>query len=191
MTSEKRRYFRIDDTLGLAFRVVTPRVPDLKLSTDGLDDSELLDVLDVELDSLINVFWSSDPKFARAFTLLNQKVDILMGNYRPSEGEILEQFDHYYAEIDVNLSASGIAFGTEARLDINDRLELLLLLKSAKSKLIVMGNVINIEERESEGKPVYYTCVDFDVEPQQEEKLIQYIVQRQVESIGKQKQRAG
>ncbi len=188
MTAEKRRYFRISDTLGLAFRVVRPQSPNLKLSTDDMEDSEVVEMLDTELETLLNSLWSSDPKFARALGLINQKMEILLGRNRVSESEILEQFDHYFEAIDVNLSASGIAFTSEVKLEVNDRLELLILLRPGKTKLTVMGTVVNYEVATQDDRPAWFTCVNFDLEAQQEEQLIQHIVQRQVENISRRKE---
>jgi hypothetical protein len=187
MSPERRRFFRIADTIGLAFRVVKPQVPHLRLSTEAMEDGEVLKMLDTELGSLINSLWETDVKYARAIGLLNQKMDLLVGKNRQSEEEILEQYDFFSPELDVNLSAAGIAFTCDARVELKDRVEVLLLLMPSRFRLTVFGSVVNVAETERDGKPANFICIEFDLEAQDEESLIQHIVQRQVESMSRKK----
>ena len=188
MVQEKRRYFRIDDMIDLSFRVLKPQVPELKLSTDILDDIEILEMVDAELDTLVNSLWDSDPKYARAIGLLNQKINLLTNQNRPSISELMAQYDHQYTDIDVNLSASGMAFDCDVQLEVGSRLEMLLLLKPSVSGVKLRAMVVNSEERQTAGSDSYFTCVQFDVEAKEKEQLIQHIVKRQGETIGQKEQ---
>lgn len=185
MVQEKRRYFRIDDTMDLSFRVLKPQTPELKLSTEIMDDAEMLKRVDGELDTLINSLWDSDPKYARAIGLLNQKINLLTNQNRPSMEELMAQYDHQYTDIDVNISASGMAFDCDVELEVGGRLELLLVLKPSGSGVKLKGVVVNSEDRQSSSGESYFTCVQFDVESQEKEQLIQHIVRQQVETMGK------
>jgi len=186
MTAEKRRYFRISDHMDLSFRVLKPQVPELKLSTSIIEDSEMLDVVDGELDSLLNQLWDSDPNVARAVGLLNQKLNLLTVGSRPSQSEIMEQYDYFFPNLDVNLSASGVAFCCDVKLKVQDRLELLLLLESTvTSALVVKGTVVRAEQRVVNGIETWYTCINFEIEAKEKEQLIQHIVRRQAKSLQK------
>jgi len=188
MIQEKRRYFRIDDTIDLSFRVLKPQVPELKLSSDILDDVDMLEVVDAELDTLINSLWDSDPKFGKAIGLLNQKINLLTKHNRPSMEELMAQFDHQFLDKDVNLSASGMAFDCDVELEVGGRLEMLLILKPSGAGIKLKGVVVASEDRQSAGDNSYFTCVQFDVEAKEKEQLIQHIVRRQVETIGQREQ---
>ncbi len=183
MSKERRRYFRITDTVDLAFRILKPQVPDLKLSSAILDDSEMLKMVDSELDTVLNTLWNSDPRFARVMGLLNQKINLLTAASRPSRQEIMAQYDYNYPALSVSLSASGVAFDCEVELRVGDRLEVLLLLESVISGLVLRGEVVNIEPRQVEEQQVLFTCVEFDIETQQKEQLIQHIARRQLKAI--------
>jgi len=188
MVQEKRRYFRIDDTIDLAFRVLKPQVPELKLSTDILDDLEVLEMVDTELDTLISSLWDSDPKYARAIGLLNQKLNLLTNQTRPSMEELMAKYENHYSDVDVNISASGMAFNCDVELEIGGRLELLLILKPTGAGVKLNGSVVNSEEGSSVHGKSFFTCVQFDVESKEKEQLIQHIVKKQVETIGNKEQ---
>ena len=188
MPAEKRRYFRIDDTVNLSFRVLKPCAPELKLSTDIIDDSEMLEMVDAELDTLTNSLWDADPKFARAIGLLNQKVNLLAAHNRPSIEELMAQYDHQYPGIDVNISATGMAFHCDVKLEVGARLDMLLFLKPSVSGITLTGTVLSTEVVDSDGQPSYNTCVEFDIEAKEKEQLVQHIVRKQVETIGKERQ---
>lgn len=187
MPVERRRYFRITDHIGLSFRILDPRFPDLKLPK-APERFETIEKLEHELDEILDTVWASNPVYAKAISLLNQKIDLLLGDSKPTENDVMENFDHHFSELDVSLSACGIAFTTNVKVKTHDRLELLLLLGAAKSRIIIKGTIVNVDEKELGGEKVYFTCVDFDIEVQKREKLIQYIVKRQVEYIGQQKE---
>lgn len=187
MSIERRRFFRITDTIGLSFRLIIPQITDLKLSTAATQNYEILEKLECELDKILSPLWASDPPLARAISLLNQKIELLAGDSKPIDYEIMERFDYQYPELEVSLSASGIAFTSEAKIGLHDRLEMQMLLGDTKSRLITKGTVVNVDEREIEGEEAFFTCVDFDIEVQKREQLIQYILQRQIDYIGKQK----
>ena len=183
MPEEKRRYFRITDVIDLSFRVLKPQVPDLKLSTAIMDDSEMLSMVDSELDTLLNALWNNEPQLARAMGLLNQKLNLLTAANQPSRQDIEEQFEHHYLAIEVSLSASGMAFESLVELNKQDRLEMYLLPESAVAGMSLRGHVVNVQKRRSDGDLIYYTCVEFDIEAQQREQLVQHVARRQVSAI--------
>ena len=183
MRTERRRYFRITDTIGLSFRVMDSQIPDLKLPAAITERYEVIEKLDTELDILLNSLWSSDPVYAKAVSLLNQKIEILFGETKPVDYELMERFDHHFPELEVCISAAGMAFTSEVKVKFHDRLEILMLLGPSKSKVTIKGTIVSVDEKEIDGQSVYFTCVDFDIEVQKREQLIQYIIQRQVEHI--------
>ena len=184
MSDEKRRYFRINDTIDFSFRVLKPQSPALKLSTDILDDIEMLQVVDAELDALSNALWDSDPKFAKAIGLLNQKINLLTNQNQPDMIELMAQYDHQYPSMAVNLSASGMAFTCDVQLEVGDRLEMLLFLKPSVSGITLRGTVVASEHQAASDGNTYFNRVEFDLEAKEKEQLIQHIVRRQVETIG-------
>ncbi|MCB1671524.1 MAG: PilZ domain-containing protein [Gammaproteobacteria bacterium] len=183
MSKERRRYFRITDTIDLSFQLLKPQVPDLKLSTDILDDAEMLNMVESELDSVLNSMWKNEPSFARVLGLLNQKINLLSASLRPTQQEIMNQYDHQYSDIQVNLSASGMAFDSEVELKPGDRLEIYLVLETAISGLHVRGDVVHVDTLWDSGKAIYSTRIEFDIESQQQEQLIQHVARRQLKLI--------
>ena len=188
MTLEKRRYFRIDDTINMSFSILKPQVPELRLSTDVMDDFEMLEMVDAELDTLTNSLWDSDPKLAKAIGLLNQKLNLLTSKTRPNLDELMANYDHPFPDLDVNISASGMAFNCDVKVETGDRLDMLLILKPTCTPLKLKCAVVNAEEQQLRKGSCYFICVEFDVGVKEKEQLIQHIARRQVETIGAREQ---
>jgi len=182
---EKRRYFRIADTIGLSFKQARPVKPDLSLSTSVVEMEQRLASLDAEINSIVNRIWSSNPELSEALGLLNRKIDLLTGNKVANKVAEQEQYDHHFEQIEVSLSASGVAFDSEVKLDIGDRLDLMLVLKPSNMRLQSKGTVVNVAEKKPGELNPYVASIDFDLVPQDEERLIQHIVQRQVQIMAK------
>lgn len=182
--NEKRRYFRIEDSIGLALRSVASHKPDLKLSDTETELDQELRLVETELNSLVNTIWGEDPKIAKSIGLLNRKLEILSEKRTPAGFQRTNNFDVRYHNLPVSLSASGLAFESDNSLPVDDRLELMLLLAPANVRVVVKGQVI--ESRVSEVDPSKYQIrIGFDLSPAEEEMLIQLIVQRQVQLIAK------
>jgi hypothetical protein len=117
--------------------------------------------------------------------LLNQKINLLNAARKPSEKELLDQYDHQYPGLFVSLSASGIAFDCDVKLKRGDRLEIFVLLESVVTGLRLKGDVVNVEARIEAGQETYFVSIEFDIETQAKEQLVQYIARRQIKAIGR------
>lgn len=182
--NEKRRYFRINDSIGLALRSAQAQKPELKLSdADTVIDQELKQV-EAELNQLVNTIWGEDPKIAKSIGLLNRKIEILSEKKLPTTSSSRDNFDVRYHNLPVSLSASGIAFNSDNSLPVDERLEMMLLLAPANMRVVVKGQVVESRVCEEDSSK-YQIRIGFDLTAAEEEMLIQLIVQRQVQLIAK------
>lgn len=171
MTQERRRYFRINDTIRLSYKL---------LDAQGSDDEqqERVDVLDLmseqdeKIERLLIAVADESPKVAALVRALNQKLERIVSQL-VVDSRMVDRLAKRVRE--VNISACGVAFVHELEINIGARLALELELAPnnlVKSK----GFVVEVEPHE-EG---FYWRIDFyDMPATQQERLIQHIVQRQ------------
>ena len=188
---DRRRYFRINDWVGLSYRPVSLQL-DREARSEGdnvqISSAQLLDTIDKELAEALNLLWRNSPAVANVLGLLNKKMNFLASgmalDYLPGETVTHEQAH-------VNISACGIAFGCDESFKAGELLELQLLLKPANTRLQVKGRVNACEKaRAGRGKP-YFLRLDFvDIQTQVQEELIQHIVRRQSVQLNAQLQQA-
>lgn len=178
---DRRRYFRINDIVGLSYRLIEPGEVEAQKQADNVQIAvaEVLRSIDRELTNALNAMWQSNPTAANAIGLLNKKMDVLAA-----------EMDLDYAQIkgldiqtkEVNISACGIAFECVDRFNIGQSLQLDILLKPANTHIKMTGIVMECVETE---KGQYFLRVNFDsVDTNVQEQLIQHIVRRQSIQLG-------
>lgn len=182
---EKRRYFRIEDTIGLALRVARAEKPELKLTDANTLVEHELQKVEAELNALVNALWGEDPKIAKSLGLLNRKIEILCEKNTPIALRKNENFDIRYHNLGVSLSASGIGFISDNALPVAERYDLMLFLTPVKTRMVVKGCVVESAAVEQAESVRYQIRMEFTLTAAEEEKLVQFLVQRQVQLLGR------
>ncbi len=187
VNSERRRYFRINDTIGLRYRVSDGNVNRVPTDCDGqvqMTAPHILQGIDRELNTVINTLWREQPTAAAAIALLNRKLAVLAAEIDMDDC----QYDVdglVHEEMEVGLSGCGIAFACSEAFQRGQALDLFIKLKPSNVNLTLTGAVIDCEHRRDEIRP-YWLRLDFvDLNKNTEEQLIQHIVQRQGVQLGK------
>ncbi|MCB1663276.1 MAG: PilZ domain-containing protein [Pseudomonadales bacterium] len=185
---DRRRYFRIDDLVGLSYRLVDVETAeeDAK-SADNIQITaiDLLKSIDQELTEVLNTLWQSSPAAANAIGLLNKKIDIIAAEI-DLDYDRLRGLDVKSKQ--VNLSACGMAFECQERFDIGQVLILNIVLKPANTHVRTQGRIVGCDWLDGDEGRTYLLRVDFDcVGCAEEEQLIQHIVRRQANQIGNQR----
>jgi len=185
---DRRRYFRIDDLVGLSYRLVDVETTeeDAK-SADNIQITaiDLLKSIDQELAEALNTLWQSNPVAANAIGLLNKKIDIIATEI-DLDYDRLRGLDVKSRQ--VNLSACGMAFECQERFDIGQVLVLTIVLKPANTHVHTQGRIVGCDWLDGDEGRTYLLRVDFDrVGCVEEEQLIQHIVRRQANQIGNQR----
>ena len=177
--SDRRRYFRINDWVGLSYRVAGNRLQqDALTEADNVQipSAQLLETINRELLSALNLLWKNNPAVANVIGLLNRKIDFLV-----SEMD-LDYLDcsvkHEVTQ--VNISACGIAFESAEAFEVGQMLELHLMLKPTNIRLKINGSVCACEPVPSDTQKVNFLRIDFaNIDTHIQEELIQHIVRRQ------------
>lgn len=171
---ERRRFFRIDDTIGLRYEVLTEaeaRRTQQDLERGEFDDANQLQMVERQLQLLIDKMRVQNPEFADAASLLNAKFNLLKGqipSYR-DDGRVI---------CEVSISACGICVDIDERMREGETLLLDLTLLPTDLHIHTLATVISCEKADEPGQ--WTLSADFtNMLEQSEEMLVQHIVKRQ------------
>ena len=186
---DKRRFFRIDDHVNLSYKKVAPDEDTRSYITDNILSvfslSAALDIMSEDADFLQQHIEKNSSEMAQYLKLLNKKVD-LIGQYL-----ILQESEVTPVNLtNINLSASGISFDVDEVFTVGDIVKVKLLLGLNKTILVACGKVVYTKESSTprESHPTYKLALDFiDVDEQNREMLIKYVMKKQMEQIREQK----
>jgi len=168
--TERRRYFRIDDTVSMRICSQT------EASMAAKNGSGFVAEHDKELEKLIAELVGRDPTAAKIAQLLNQKIERL-ANIQSVETRLVSQVAMRVQE--VNISACGMAFHHDEPLVEGSQITIELELRPSEQTLTSDAIVVGCEAVQGEPKQ-HYCRVDFyGMSPLDQEFLIQQIVQAQ------------
>jgi len=175
-SDERRRYFRINETIGISYEIVDREHDDKLLRPDYAPDLlALASQQDEQIQMLLRELSDTHPQISTLMGLLNQKLERL-AQCMSLDGELVTRIASKMRE--VNLSACGIAFNNSEHLAKNTRIRLELTLFPSDEILTISGLVIDSDKATDDD--LYYCRVDFySVSTTAQERLIQYIVQSQ------------
>lgn len=172
---DRRRYFRISETLGVAYRVIADdhlaKAGEIRCEPANI--YELLVEHDEAIARLLEQLRPRDPVVAELAASLNKKINCIV-NQLEMESRMIEQIAHKVYE--VNISACGLAFKMEETIPEGSRVQLDLVLLPENRRLFTNALVVGCDAV-PEG---YYVRLNFtDMAPGDQELLIQHIVKRQ------------
>ncbi|WP_163835419.1 PilZ domain-containing protein [Spartinivicinus ruber] len=178
---ERRRFFRIDDKVGLRFKVVTEQewqhfkengvapIPDSQgVACPGLEQkiSKAIEKLKAISVEAAEVAWLLNAK-------MNGLVELIVEDATLSD---------LIKSMDVNISACGMAFHVIQPLQSNQLLYLEITLKQQDEPIVALAKVISCSESEEDTEipERYLVRIDFhDIDHDTQELLIQYVVKQQ------------
>lgn len=170
-TKERRRFFRIDDEVGLSVYEMSDEGYGGKTIDESEQQIEHQLALERKIRQSLAALRPSAPQVAQALELLNQKINLLRHD--------ADTAGLSYALTRVNLSACGIAFNHEREYPIGTQLMLNIFLQPQHSLIRVQGYVASVQTGNDLAEP-FYTRVDFvGLHNEYQEQLIQHLVQRQ------------
>lgn len=188
---ERRRYFRIEDTVIIHYEVLTAEEAAQKkaeLKQINLRIPDRLRDTEKELQLLIDKLRIQNPQFANAIELLNVKFSIL----KQSQPERFVRENGVEESVkEVSISACGIAFETSTFLEVDRMLYLDITLLPTDVHIMTLATVVGCETLLDEKSERSWSLrLDFyDMPVEDEEMLVQHIVKRQGRLISAQKSR--
>ena len=171
--NERRRYFRIEDEFQVRF---TPTVGGATRTPDVPSEAR-------ELGQALTRLWQKLPEAAEAIEMIARRVAMLEQH---SESDSLSPAELVQG---ANISGCGLAFFSRRPLTHGRLFDLDLYLESGAVQLRAVGRVVACETLKQSGKPGGPGClvrVDFvQIEPEDEETLVQYVLRRQLRQLRK------
>jgi len=182
--SERRRFFRIDDEVGLEYDLISEdeyqnapqELEQIKQSAFSL--SAEFATLNNEYNPTLNGIRNTHPEIAQYLELLNNKIDAISTHFLEEEIDDLEENTCM-----VNLSASGIAFKCEQIFADNQPLKLRIILLPEKVGVFIYGRVQE-KLRSAEQKKQGIVCVDFEhIRYDDQELMIKHNLNKQMQLL--------
>ncbi|MCK9607246.1 MAG: PilZ domain-containing protein [Methylomonas sp.] len=185
-TTERRRFFRINDTVSMSYRQIDEATANLGLKSTGIIGSEFslaatLDVLSQEAMRIMQRMEKQSPEILELYRILDAKVNAVAQATMFVGSHVNAQNCQ-----DVNLSASGLAFEQVEPLTIGQNLAIEIYLPSSLALMRIYGRVISCRSNDNAGEePVNYTVsVDFThVNEEDQELLIKHVVRMQWQQL--------
>lgn len=181
MTEDRRRFFRINDTVGVSYRVLTGDDLTSQLFGMGTDLNamNLITGYDGKIETLLSELRTLQPLVAELFDAFNHKLQGVVAQLH-MDSDLVQRIAHKVQE--VNISACGMAFATEEALPTGTVLGLDILLLPHNIHILTRALVVNASPADSgQGQHVRVEFTDMD--SRDHEALIQHIVKRQVSLI--------
>jgi len=184
-TQERRRYFRVTDLVGLRYQFLSQDEQALAIQAKPNSRKDLLKQIDNEVLANLALIQSSQPEVHRLLDLLNQKINLALGNDESEKNEI----DADGNICSVNLSACGLAFPANMPASLNQYISLELTLYPNNIRLTLLAAAISCDRYEEESeRNKYIIRADFvDISDANQEVLVQHVIKRQALQLKQQR----
>lgn len=185
MVDEKRRYFRINDSVGVAYRLIggeEARV--IEQDARSARSYNFAANFDNRIASLLEACRIQSPIAAELIDLVNKKLNFLI-SHLDLDADLMHQVAFKLRQ--VNISACGIAFAVDEALNPGQSLQLDIQLQPSGNTISALARVVACEPLENEGDQSagYFLRLNYDqIATEDQELLIQHIVKRQVSQLG-------
>lgn len=182
---ERRRFFRINDAIGVAYRQLSAEELDQGSVTvaHGVssDPQVLLQSADKTIQTLLPLVRVKQPEVAELLEAMDQKLSFLVDQFEV-ESRLVERIAHRVHE--VNISACGMALVVDEPLVLGSVLALDLLLRPSDVHIHTRGVVVACQlaarDQAEAMQGSHYVRMEFrGMGITDQELLIQHIVQRQ------------
>lgn len=182
---EKRRYFRVTDTINLLHKVIDEHSLDQlsHISEDVLGNCSLsaaLDVLNEEARMIAPRLERRDPEFFEYLKLIDTKIGLIAQALALKD----EQFSRHDKH-EVSMSGSGLAFSNEQPMATGTLLELRMVLTSCLAVIVVFGRVVQCKDiAASNPQSPYEICVEYiNMKEEDRELLLKHVVKKQLQQL--------
>jgi len=178
---ERRRFFRIEDLVHLTFREIDDNELAYKadLLEKGLVEQFMINssiaAVTADMAATLRKIEVNDPDVAQYLKSLDQKIDMIGRAFMVDE--VNAQDNKASA---VNLSASGIAFHHDKKIQEGTILEIKLMLMPSNAGILTYGKVISNEAMQGPDGGDYQVRVDFThLREEDRDLLIRHVIRKQ------------
>ena len=182
---EKRRYFRVNDTINLLHKVIDEDDVD-KLShvtNDVLGNCTLpvaLEVLNEEARMLAPRLERRDPEFFDYLKILDTKINLIAKAMTVRDDEFSK-----HDKREVSLSGAGLAFTNPEPIEVGTLLELRMLLTSCLAVIVAFARVVQCKAiADNPSETGYEICVEYiNMKDEDRELLVKHVVKKQLQQL--------
>lgn len=175
MTDERRRYFRINETVGISYQRIGNSESHGKKEESLTSEVARIFEQDDQIVKLLNELKSDNPLMAQLAVLLNRKIDRI-ADQQVLRNDLLKRIAHRVKE--VNISACGMAFMNDEPIGEGERLRLELKLFPAEVTVQTFARIVSCDLDE-ESRQYYWRMDFYSMSAHSQETLIQHIVRSQ------------
>ncbi|MEL0586885.1 MAG: PilZ domain-containing protein [Candidatus Thiodiazotropha sp. (ex. Lucinoma kazani)] len=182
---ERREFFRIDDSIQVSYRVITPEelpesIDEPLQGGDRLTVMTRLQRISQHLSAPLHRIEQRDPDVADYLKALDEKINLLGQSFLTEEKELLNRPSQ-----SVNLSAGGLAMDITESLQVGDLVEIKLLLLPSYTGVVAYGEVVGVDNSTG-GDAAYpfHIRINFSlIRNSDQDALIRHIMRRQGEML--------
>ncbi len=182
MSQERRRYFRIDDSLGVAYSFLGSEEAKAfaEQAREGGGGFDLASNFDNRIQTLLDACRVQAPIAVELIDLVNKKLNFVI-QQMDVDAELMHRVAYNMRQ--VNISACGMAFANDESLASGQMLQLDLLLHPSELHVSALATVVACDAVSAESveeSARYFVRLDFvELSQTNQELLIQHIVKRQ------------
>ena len=191
MSSDRRRYFRVQDSILVKYRVlqndmIETERREIELNRTRVESARAaLFGIETDFQELCGGLKADHPSVVDALQLMNRKLNLIE---RVLSTEVIQSptADHVEHELQsVNISGGGMAVTASNPLTIGANLLIDLILLPTHDPIRTFGSVVGCREvdRGDHEIAIEYT----DIRPEDREKLIQFVMRRQSAQLREQR----
>ncbi|MEQ8233560.1 MAG: PilZ domain-containing protein [Gammaproteobacteria bacterium] len=187
MTTDRRRYFRIEDRALLKYRVVADE--DLEQERHFIQANEIrasnlhaaLAGIDLRLEDAFEAVREESKAMAQALELLNRKLTLIERVVALESGQVVTGTHREHEPSEVSLSGGGIAIAADTPLALNAPLAIDLVLLPSHHSMRAIGRVVDCRRGDGER---FQIAVQFEeIREQDREALIQHVLRKQAAEL--------
>lgn len=175
---DRRQYFRIEDTVGVHYEILSEREAEIRQASfdqEKFDSPGRLQNAERHLQLLIDKLRIQNPEFAEAIDLLNMKFNLL----KESQIETALEYGTQSFIKKVNISASGISFDDETKIEIGRKMYLNITLLPTDLHVQTMGLVVDCLPSDVNEDEWSIRVEFYGMKASEEELMVQHVVKRQ------------
>lgn len=192
MTEERRRYFRIDDSMGIAYRRLGKEEAKVfaQQSREQGGNFDFAANFDNRIQTLLDACRIQSPLAAELIDLMNKKLNFAI-QQMDVDSELMHQIAYTLRK--VNVSACGMAFDCDESLDAGQMLQLDIKLYPSELQVVAMAAVVECSKLATEDDTSsHFVRLNFvEINSHDQELLIQHIVKRQSLLLKQRRQEQG
>ena len=177
--AERREYFRIKDLVKISLQKIDDKgtIDKLRQSHSSFLLGSAINAIEIENQTLFNAIKRNNSGVAQYLEAINKKIELISNHLLESSSDNVNQI-----EMEVNLSASGIAIETNDAYSEGEVVAINLLLLPERKGIICTGIIKRILNENN----MKTLCIDFDdIIESDRELIIKHTISRQLEQARK------